>query len=117
MSALPIRGLATSGTSARKGSSEPSGDGRRDVAVVLAKEGLGVLESHRCDHSHEHHQDGRQDHRQEFYAGLKKPREVEHDAQVHRAYLREARRVGKRGALVERIALDCEPLVEAAQVQ
>jgi hypothetical protein len=50
----------------------------------------------------------RQDHRQEFYAGLKKPREVEHDAQVYRAYLREAGRLGKRGARVDRIALDYE---------
>jgi hypothetical protein len=56
-------------------------DGHRDVAVVLTKEGREVLESQRRDHSH--------DHRQEFYAGLKKPREVEHDSQVYRAYLRE----------------------------
>ena len=78
------------------------------MAVVLTKEGRDVLESNRRDHSHEHRQDGRQDHRQEFYAGLKKPREVEHDSQVYRAYLREAGRLGKRGARVDRISLDYE---------
>jgi hypothetical protein len=67
-----------------------------------------VLESNRRDHSHEHHRDGRQDHRQEFYAGLKKPREVEHDSQVYRAYLLEAGRLAKRGARVDRVALDYE---------
>jgi hypothetical protein len=83
-------------------------DGHRDMAVVLTKEGRDVLESNRRDHSPEHQRDGRQDHRQEFYAGLKKPREVEHDSQVYRAYLREAGRLGKRGARVDRISLDYE---------
>jgi hypothetical protein len=83
-------------------------DGHRDMAVVLTKEGRDVLESNRRDHSHEHQRDGRQDHRQEFYADLKKPREVEHDSQVYRAYLREAGRIGKRGARVDRISLDYE---------
>jgi hypothetical protein len=54
--------------------------GRRDMAVVLTKEGRNVLASNRRDHSRDDRQDGRQDHRQEFYAGLKKPREVEHDS-------------------------------------
>jgi hypothetical protein len=51
------------------------------VAVVLTKEGRDVLESHRRDHSHDH----RHDRHQEFYASLKKPRELEHDSQVYRA--------------------------------
>jgi DNA-binding MarR family transcriptional regulator len=72
--------------------------GRRDVAVVLTKEGRDVLEAHRREHSDDH----RQDHRQEFYAGLKKPREVEHDSQVYRAYLRESERLGERGARIDR---------------
>jgi hypothetical protein len=67
--------------------------GHRDVAVVLTKEGRNLLESNRRDHARDDRQDGRQDHRQEFYAELKKPREVEHDSQVYRAYLREAGRL------------------------
>ena len=82
--------------------------GHRDVAVVLTKEGRKVLESHRRDHRPDDRQDARQDHRQEFYAGLKKPREVEHDSQVYRAYLREAGRLGKRGARIDRVVLDYE---------
>jgi hypothetical protein len=58
-------------------------DSHSDLAVVLTKEGRDVLESNRRDHSHDYRQDGRQDHRQEFYADLKKPREVEHDSQVY----------------------------------
>jgi hypothetical protein len=41
--------------------------GRRDVAVVLTKEGRNLLESNRRDHSPDDRQDGRQDHRQEFW--------------------------------------------------
>jgi hypothetical protein len=82
--------------------------GHRDVAVVLTKEGRNLLESNRRDHARADRQDGPQDHRQEFYAELKKPREVEHDSQVYRAYLREAGRVGKRGARIDRVVLDYE---------
>ncbi len=82
--------------------------GRRDVAVVLTKEGRNVLEAHRRDHSPDHRQDHQRDHRQEFYAGLKKPREVEHDSQVYRAYLREAERLAERGARIDRVELDYE---------
>jgi hypothetical protein len=83
-------------------------DGHRDVAVVLTKEGRSVLESHRRDRSHEHRHDHRQDRQQAFYAELKKPREVEHDSQVLRAYLREAERLGDRGARIDRVVLDYE---------
>lgn len=58
--------------------------GHQDVAVVLTDRGRDLLESHRRD------RDGGDDHRQAFYAELKKPREVEHDAQIYRAYEREA---------------------------
>src|SRR3989442_1185846 len=85
-------------------------DGRRDVAVVLTQRGRDLLESHRRD------RDGRSpgrgpsdcDSRQRFYADLKKPREVEHDMQVYRAYEREAARLQERGARIERIVLDYE---------
>ena len=53
--------------------------GHRDHAVVLTDRGRDLLESHRRD------RDGSRDHNQAFYADLKKPREVEHDAQIYRA--------------------------------
>jgi len=77
-------------------------DGHRDVAVVLTDRGRDLLESHRRD------RDEGPDHRQAFYAELKKPREVEHDAQIFRAYEREAERLQDRGARVERVVLDYE---------
>ena len=46
--------------------------------------------------------------RQEFYAGLRKPRELTHDAQVYRAYLKEAERLREEGAMIRRIILDNE---------
>lgn len=76
--------------------------GHRDVAVVLTDHGRDLLESHRRD------RDGGHDHRQEFYAELKKPREIEHDVQVYRAYEREAERLRERGARIERVVLDYE---------
>jgi hypothetical protein len=82
--------------------------GHRDVAVVLTKEGRDLLESNRRDDSLDHRQDHQHDHRQEFYADLKKPREVEHDSQVYRAYLREAERLAERGARIDRVELDYE---------
>jgi hypothetical protein len=85
-------------------------DGRRDVAVVLTDRGRNLLEFHRRD------RDGRspgrgpslRDSRQQFYADLKKPRELEHDVQVYRAYEREAARLQERGARIERVVLDYE---------
>src|SRR5438552_13971188 len=77
-------------------------DGHKDVAVVLTDRGRDLLESHRRD------RDGSRDHDQTFYADLKKPREVEHDAQIYRAYEREAGRLHARGARVERVVLDYE---------
>jgi hypothetical protein len=74
-------------------------DGRKDVVVVLTKRGRDLLDSHR---------DREKDRGQTFYADLKKPREIEHDAQVFRAYLREAERLEERGARIERVVLDYE---------
>lgn len=74
-------------------------DGRRDVAVVLTDRGRDLLESHR----------GRdQDPRQEFYAGLKRERELEHDSQVYQAYLSIAERLEERDVRIERVVLDYE---------
>lgn len=45
---------------------------------------------------------------QRLYHGLVKPREVEHDAQVYRAYLKEAERIEKAGGNNLRVELDFE---------
>jgi hypothetical protein len=45
---------------------------------------------------------------QKLYAGLVKPREVEHDAQIYRAYRREAERIEKAGGSDLRVRLDFE---------
>jgi DNA-binding MarR family transcriptional regulator len=74
-------------------------DGRRDVAVVLTDRGRDLLE---------HHRDRDADARQEFYAGLKRERELEHDAQVYEAYLSVADRLDARHAQIERVVLDYE---------
>ena len=73
--------------------------GYRDHAVVLTKDGRSLLESHR-DRDHEH--------RQSFYAGLARERELEHDLQVYRAYGQAEMRLLERGAHIERVVLDHE---------
>ncbi len=45
---------------------------------------------------------------QKLYAGLVKPREVEHDSQIYRAYLKEAERIGHKGGTNLRVQLDFE---------
>jgi hypothetical protein len=45
---------------------------------------------------------------QAFYAWLKRERELEHDAQIYRAYEREAARLEARGLEIERVRLDYE---------
>lgn len=63
--------------------------GYREQAVVLTDRSRDLLEAHRDrDRSYD----------QAFYAGLKRERELEHDAQVYRAYLREAERLEACGA-------------------
>jgi hypothetical protein len=71
----------------------------RDV-VVLTGRGRDVLEANRLERDHEP--------RQTFYAGLRKPRELTHDAQVYRAYLRAEERLRARGGHVRRVVLDYE---------
>ncbi len=74
-------------------------DGRRDHVVVLTDRGRDLLEAHRSRSQEAH---------QTFYAGLRRRREAEHDAQVFQAYLREAERLAQRHAQVERVVLDYE---------
>jgi hypothetical protein len=45
---------------------------------------------------------------QKLYAGLVKPREVEHDSQIYRAYRKEAERIERKGATNLRVKLDFE---------
>jgi DNA-binding MarR family transcriptional regulator len=45
---------------------------------------------------------------QAFYAGLRKPRELGHDSQVYRAYLRAEERLRGAGGRVRRVVLDYE---------
>jgi DNA-binding MarR family transcriptional regulator len=70
---------------------------RRTELVTLTERGRELLESQR---SPEH------EHTQRFYAGPSKSRELTHDAQLYRAYLRSADRLHAQGARVERVVLD-----------
>ena len=62
--------------------------GHRDQVVTLTDRARDLLRTHQVD--------GRQGNRQTFHAGLVKPREVEHDAQLYRAYEREAAKLADR---------------------
>ncbi len=73
--------------------------GHREQAVVLTDRGRSVLEASR---------DRDRDTGQAFYAGLKREREVEHDAQIYRAYEREAAKLEARGLEIDRVRLDYE---------
>lgn len=73
---------------------------RKTALVTLTEQGRHLLESHRHRESEEP--------RQEFYAGLVKPRELGHDAQLYKAYVDAAERLPDRGAEVRRVVLDYE---------
>jgi len=78
------------------------GPGER--VVFLTGRGRDLLEA-----SHRERDDERpRDRRQEFYAGLRKPRELSHDSQVYRAYLKAEERLRSQGGRVRRVALDYE---------
>jgi hypothetical protein len=77
-------------------------DGRRRSIerveiVTLTKEGRSLLTK-----------DGDLPKDQKVYAGLVKPREVEHDSQIYRAYRKEAERIEGRGGSNFRVRLDYE---------
>jgi hypothetical protein len=71
----------------------------RDV-VVLTNRGRDALEANRLERDREPGQT--------FYAGLRKPRELTHDAQVYHAYQRVEERLRARGGHVRRVVLDYE---------
>ena len=74
-------------------------DGEKTVLVTLSERGRDVLESHRSRG---------QGPGQTYYAGAVKARELSHDGQLYRAYLRAAERLEAAGARVERVVLDYE---------
>lgn len=74
-----------------------------DRAVVLTDRGRDLLEANRSIPRDEQTRD-----RQEFYAGLRKPRELTHDVKVYRAYERAEERIRDRGGRVRRGVLDYE---------
>ena len=73
--------------------------GHRGSVAVLTKQGRDLLERHRDTH---------REPAQSFYAGLKRTRELEHDAQIYGAYLQAAERMQERGVRVNRVVLDYE---------
>jgi hypothetical protein len=77
-------------------------DGRRRTierveVVTLTKEGCRLLIK-----------DGDLSKDQRVYAGLVKPREVEHDSQIYRAYQKESERIERSGGTNLRVRLDFE---------
>jgi len=68
--------------------------------VTLTERGQHLLDSHRADRGGEREQG--------FYAGVNRARELSHDAQLYRAYLREEERLRETGGDVRRVVLDHE---------
>ena len=80
---------------------ETIADARGTTQVVaLTDQGKALLENHRDPHA-------RGD-AQEYYAGIVKPRELPHDAQVYRLFRAEAARIESEGGRVVRVVLDYE---------
>lgn len=74
--------------------------GHDEEAVVLTDRGWDVLDAHRLD------RDGTE--RQEFHAGVSRPRELRHDAQLFGAYREVEQRLRARGAHVKRVVLEVD---------
>jgi len=74
-----------------------------DRAVALTDRGRDLLEANR----YERHDRGNEP-RQTFYAGLRKPRELTHDAKVFSAHIRAEERLREQGGRVNRVVLDYE---------
>jgi len=68
--------------------------------VVLTRAGKALL-----DGRHEEARDGR---RQQYHAGLVKPREAGHDSQLHRLFQTAAAELERQGCRIERVVLDYE---------
>ena len=70
----------------------------RERALTLTTRGHHLLEAHRRD------RDGTRE--QAFYCGVNRPRELSHDVQLYRAYLRQEERLRDQGAEIRRVVLD-----------
>ena len=70
------------------------------AVVVLTRDGKSLLDAHR-DRSAESRP-------QAFHAGLVKPRELAHDAQLFRLFQAEASRIEAEGGRIDRVVLDYE---------
>ncbi len=79
----------------------PSGPDER--VAFLSNRGRDLLEASRWPRDDRPWKPG-----QVFYAGLRKPRELGHDSQVYRAYLRAEARLRSNGGRVRRVVLDYE---------
>lgn len=75
------------------------GDEQGTPLLTLTERGREVLESHRT-RGHEP--------AQAFYAGIVRSRELTHDANLYRAYVRAAERLVEKGARIDRVVLDYE---------
>jgi hypothetical protein len=92
--------------------------GRDRSLVVLTDRGRRLLDSNRHqdreavwqvrDERSSQSREREQAPRQEFYSGIRQPRELTHDAKVYAAYLRAAERVREQGGRVRRVVLDLE---------
>jgi len=72
----------------------------RTTLVTLTSDGRGVLERGRRSEA--------MGARQEFYVGVRKPRELAHDSRVYGAYVRATERLAERGDRVRRVVLEEE---------
>jgi hypothetical protein len=75
-------------------------EGHRSCVATLTAAGKALLEHHQSA--------GADEARQNYYAGLVKPREVPHDAAIYRAYQATAARLQDAGAHIRRVVLDYE---------
>jgi hypothetical protein len=74
--------------------------GHDEKAVVLTDRGWDVLDAHRLD------RDGTE--RQEFHAGVSRPRELRHDAQLFGAYREVEKRLREKGAQIKRVVIEVD---------
>lgn len=74
--------------------------GQDEHAVVLTDRGWDVLNAHRFDRDVAE--------RQEFHAGVSRPRELRHDAQLFGAYWEVEKRLRAKGARTQRVVLEVD---------
>jgi hypothetical protein len=77
--------------------------GPDDRVAFLSTRGRDLLEASRWERDDRSRRPG-----QAFYAHIRKPRELGHDSQVYRAYLRAEERLRSAGGRVRRVVLDYE---------